>query len=73
MTAPAATSPTLSARLGRLGCEDTRLKQWRCSHCGWRLFDANVRLADGEIISVRCRGCRRIVTFTAGPQVEDAS
>lgn len=47
-----------------------RLPQWRCPHCGWRLFDARLNLNDGEAISIMCRGCRRTVTF-AGPQVDE--
>lgn len=51
--------------------ETTTLRQWRCPHCGWRLFDARIDLHDGEVISVVCRGCRRLVTFAGGPEVDD--
>ena len=41
------------------------LKQVRCPHCGYRLFDWNVKLRPGEVISTKCRGCKQLVTITA--------
>lgn len=55
----------------RAGVVRLPMMQWRCPHCDRRLFDARLQLCPGEIISILCHGCRRVVTFTVGPQVDE--
>lgn len=52
---------------------ETQLRQWRCPMCRTRLFDANVLLREGQVIECWCRSCRRIVTFTGQPEVDESS
>lgn len=39
------------------------LKQVRCPNCGYRLWDWNVNLRPGEIVTTKCRGCKQLVTI----------
>lgn len=39
------------------------LRQVRCPHCGWRLFDWTVSLRPGERVVIKCRGCRQLVVL----------
>lgn len=59
------------ARLALAERGEETLPQWRCPVCGALLFKASVRLDTGECIEAYCRGCRRLVVFTAQPQVDE--
>ena len=41
------------------------MTQQRCPSCGRRLWDWNVRLQPGQIVTTKCPSCKQVVTITA--------